>query len=1303
MNPLLKRLAALRLKVRILDGWQGVCAVIALILGVGVTVGAIDFVIHLPTLVRALILVGLMIGCGAIVYRFLVRPFGKPCNNLNLALRVEEAYPELNDCLASTVQFLTQSKEELARVGGSEAMRERTVAETIEKASKYDFGRILDRRAAALYGTAACAVLIVAGLAIWMQGEYSRIAFWRLAEPFGGHTWTQMVVERLKNNKIEIVDAYRHEKIATKQPYHIKVNLSGQLPERLKNAKVEIRGKIRTDSSEPIVRENGAAYFIKRFDMVNQKDEFEFRIVYNDGAFPPRTDQWHKVQVLPEPRLVALDNQPSPQITLYPPAYTELKTMLLPAGLKNVEAFAGTKVRLRAKADRPLTNAWIVYQPTNPALFAAAWFAAAANQSDPYKLLARATAENVVWTRIPVTLEDDASILSAEFTPWVDGKYSLIMTDEYELEGHEDGDVHVLADPLPKVNVLRPTTNAKILFRLSATDEQFAIKSMYVEHRKRNPDGTMDEPQRIPLYDAKAFGKLIPEALARLGYPAPASMRTFPRLPMRGADLRLPSRKLDFETTWSLKNQFKEGDQIVIQICADDFCDVFRLREPGRSQEIELRIIGARKLLQIAEVDLAKIQEGVQKARKLQQEALETVNQTRKKDKLEPKDVDTFIDSGEGKQRAVNDIIGNTPKDGLRKDLNDLRQMLKDNNLEGTQAYQDAGRIKGTLDNVAEVELQQLEPKIADVRNDLTQDNQNTPRTKKKLEEIAKLEKRVLDSLDDLTKKIDPTAKMNDQKNQLRDIIEREKKLQLELEELKTEKQNLEQQLPDKKAELEKAFQEKVGQKATEQRELSQQLSKLIEEMKAEKDHQEELGNKENVKKLEETIEKLQKPKLEPMPKQDDAKLPINSQMKKIADDLKNQSEAQKKTLDQQKDIVEQLENALANLEGRNEDNTRQEIKERQDAEKKLDQLNKQLQQLRDDFKKAELIEEKEERLKKKEELNVQADKLAEEIEKTRRQLAQLQEQRAANHLKEAVDKIDDAREKAQNGQNPDQDIKDAQAELNRAKEDLKKSGEHLARELLIKIADQLKGIKERQDAVVVRSEDFHPKVMRQKSWSDALLTTMEGNMDAQKDIGDETETVKTKLKDAKVFHSILERAKKSMDDAGTEMKNRRNLGQERCYIDLGKEPEDRMDAKEIMEENESQTTTVKYQKDAAKRLDRLLEALKEEIAKPRPRPQNAKNEKDPDMMDPPQMPPGGDGLPSKAELKALHAEQLDLLERTKDFDARHPERDKLNDGQRRELRELAEEQERLQLLFGEVIPQQVPMPMPMPKEGEKK
>ncbi|HMF13082.1 MAG TPA: hypothetical protein VKE94_12280, partial [Gemmataceae bacterium] len=316
MNPLLRRLAMLRLKVRFLDGWLGICALVALILGVGVSVGLLDFWVHLPSLVRAVFLVGLLLCSGFVAYRYLINPFSKPCDNLSLALRIEEVYPELNDSLASTVQFLQQPKGEQARVGGSEALRERTVQEAMQKADQCDFSRILNRRAAVLFGAGACCVLLSAALVVGSNRPYARIAFWRFVEPFGMHTWTRITVARqaplemlehqAEEDKWKKIEPKEMDRIAKGRPYFIKVNLEGQMP-RKPEAKVEIRGTIRSEKTVPLQvgADNLSVSFTTAIDMTQQPQRFfEFRILANDGAFPPRSGTWHKVEVLPPPKLV---------------------------------------------------------------------------------------------------------------------------------------------------------------------------------------------------------------------------------------------------------------------------------------------------------------------------------------------------------------------------------------------------------------------------------------------------------------------------------------------------------------------------------------------------------------------------------------------------------------------------------------------------------------------------------------------------------------------------------------------------------------------------------------------------------------------------------------------------------------------------------------------------------------------------------------------------------------------------------------------------------------------------------------
>src|SRR6516165_8020968 len=143
MNPLLSRLAALRRRVLILEGWRGVTALLSLLVGAVLFAGLVDWTVQLPSLVRGLLLVGIVAGSGYVAYRYLVRPLASPVDNLSLALRVEEAYPDLNDSLASTVQFLTVPQDTPGAQSSSPAMRNKAVQQAVARSSQYDFRTIL--------------------------------------------------------------------------------------------------------------------------------------------------------------------------------------------------------------------------------------------------------------------------------------------------------------------------------------------------------------------------------------------------------------------------------------------------------------------------------------------------------------------------------------------------------------------------------------------------------------------------------------------------------------------------------------------------------------------------------------------------------------------------------------------------------------------------------------------------------------------------------------------------------------------------------------------------------------------------------------------------------------------------------------------------------------------------------------------------------------------------------------------------------------------------------------------------------
>src|SRR2546427_254626 len=131
MTNLKHRLASMRRRHRVVVTFRGLCWLIAMILAAAVLACSLDWLVHLPSLVRAVALVFSLTGAGLILYLYLFRPLGAPVDDLTLALRVEEIYPALNDSLASTVEFLQQAED--SDQGGSPAMKRAAIRRTLDQ------------------------------------------------------------------------------------------------------------------------------------------------------------------------------------------------------------------------------------------------------------------------------------------------------------------------------------------------------------------------------------------------------------------------------------------------------------------------------------------------------------------------------------------------------------------------------------------------------------------------------------------------------------------------------------------------------------------------------------------------------------------------------------------------------------------------------------------------------------------------------------------------------------------------------------------------------------------------------------------------------------------------------------------------------------------------------------------------------------------------------------------------------------------------------------------------------------------
>ncbi|HZT82574.1 MAG TPA: hypothetical protein VFA26_20260, partial [Gemmataceae bacterium] len=755
-ETLRKRLAALRRRLRLVVACRGGGWLLTVLLATTAAVFLLDWSLHLPGLVRAVYLVGMLGGAGFIAYRYLFLPLREKADDLTLALRVEERYPHLNDCLASTVQFL----EGPAGPGDSPAMRRAAVRQALSRAQGCDFARVIDSRgvlAAGLCAAVSFLALAAAVFVLLLQPEPGllRTAFLRLANPFGDHPWptrTQLEIEE-----------YR-AKIGRNEPFEVRASLRGVIPE---TATVVFRfeGKDQIEHRCDVAHgeEPRTGRLATRLEPNRVQRSFSFQVRANDAV-----SKWHAVKVLPPPHLVPLAGRPSPQVRLTYPAYTGLKPQALPDGTGNAEAVAGTVVRLRAAADRPLARAWIEHQPETSHAALSAFLGSLASRHGPDAAATLAGAREL-WEPIPAELSEDRRQFSASFRPWGTGSYVLHFEDEQHLRGSRLLLLNITPDPAPTVTLERPSASRDTLdllpgasFPLAAVaeDPTFAVRSVWLEYRTHKDD----PPRPLPLFDAVMGGEMLRRPLALLvGGPGGGALPT----------PRVRPKHVPLDTRLSLKlfrhfdgTPLKEGDVLTLQVCADDFDDVSVDKQPGRSHEVEIRVVTRNALdLQLTQ-EQAKVQQELVRLREQEREAMKKVAEAqarlKQNGRLEAEDVEKLLQA-EQIQQQIRERVGDRQQ-GLRAEAKRILDSLKNNNVPRSAVQVRMEKVAAELDRLAREDLQQVEPQLTQARKEAESQDQNRKEKDRlaRLEEQAKEKEKQAQTLERLAEERDQEAEKAD-------------------------------------------------------------------------------------------------------------------------------------------------------------------------------------------------------------------------------------------------------------------------------------------------------------------------------------------------------------------------------------------------------------------------------------------------------------------------------------------------------------------------------------------------------------
>jgi hypothetical protein len=1303
------RLAAVRHRLRFVTLFRGSCWLLALVLSAVVVAGLLDYRFHLPSVVRALLLVAALAGAGALFYRRLFLPLRDKDDDLTLALRIEELYPGLNDSFASAVQFLDSEE-----ASDSPALRREAVHRGLRGVSKCDFSRLVNTRG--LWRLAALALLpllAALALALW-QPAAAGVAMARLFDPFGSHAWPT-------KTRIEL-DAVP-ESIGHNEPFDVAGRLFGVIPESATIA-FKLEGATPTEYTVEVnADEDGkAGTFRTRLEAGKAKgSSFQFQVRANDAA----TD-WKKVVVLPPPQLVPLGGRASPLVHVDYPAYTRLPPADLPDGSGKVDAVNGTLVTLRAAANRPLSAAWIEFRPEPPNA-EADLLLAPAGFGDPLGALAAVAAWQGVAAPVPAALSDDRRELTVTFRPPVSGNYVLHFADQTGLRNSRMFELNVFADPPPVVTLERPAASrdnlmvladATLQLQVLAEDQQFAVRHVWLEYRCKKTD----PPRRLPLFA-----------------PGPDVQDRPQRVPL--------NRKLELKEFKHLdpaEGGLKEGDLLTIQACADDYDDVSAGKEPGRSHEVEIRIVSQNALELIVNQAQAKVQQELVILKKLQQEATKKVNDVQQHLKqtgqLSPEDLDQLLQAEET-QRQVRDQIGDK-KEGLRAEVERIRETLRDNPLPRSGSDKRMERVAEELDRLTRDELPQIEPRLTNARKQDDAGKPNKPdkaearrladqkeREAKEAERLAQEKEKAAAEDERLARdkpKDDPERLRLEQeaaaqRKDAQAARDKARELQDQARELRQQADGPRQLLQEAKQhqeEVEKTFDDLLKNTLdsfTGTQEVKGEAKAILEEQKrleqqAEALQQKELGGmkpeerqefnaalerlKTDQQKLRERTEQLldkmdrvakERQSRDPQSAQEmkDAaelgrKSDITGSMKDAQDSLNQPNPELGKAAKSQQESVRKLEDLAKQLGDRREQELNRAAQNLREEEKRLKELQEEMERLRKKIEEAEKIPDPKKRQEELERLSRQQKELEEKAKQMAERLTRQRSPRAAQAMQKAAEGMQRAGQQLSRGNNAQEDEQEALDRLQEAREELKKAREQvedeLEREQLAKVADEIKALKERQAALIAERERIQKNLLEGRAdnrrpilVSLGQLSRNQGKEGLAKDL---SELAKKKLEGAPVFSRLLQKTADVMDEASQRLQEHRDL-----LLKDGGKPE-----------TEPGAEAGRLQKDALARLESVLNTLKEEQNAPLAARGGGGGGGGGDEGGGGAGAGNGNEIPPLAQLKLLRQMQADVNQHTEEFRKAHPDLAKLDDKSKAELRKIRREQQEVAELLDELL-----------------
>lgn len=1157
--PPWETLTRLRRQLRLLIWWSGISqSLIALLMGLLVA-GWLDWWWRFDEVGTRLLVAASVWGTAAwTVWRGLILPLRHGLSDVFLAEQIDRRYPGLSHRISAAAQFRAQ---QLDPRQGSAELQELVIRQAAEDLKLVEPDQLLEpRRLSPVVGVALGACLMITGI-LWAYPLEASTAMRRIAWPWGSSPWPQSTVLRLSYPDGRPLEWSPRDAIRVVRGEQLELrveNLRGGLPRdltlQLREQGQEIPEQIPLRRTVHSDRPNATAMELAPFELAATNDAIEFRVVGGDDHSLP----WHALTAVDPPRISDVS------IEVVPPGYARQPTVTLPPGLTQIRGLLGSKVRLKARADRAVAQLAI-------------------RVGDQSAINIPLLEDRQSW-QTELTI-DQPSVSNFSFLLRDSEGFSEQQPLQFELRGE--------VDAIPEVVLSEPGTDlwvtptAVVPINAAARDD-LGLTTLNRTWQRTGQDGDAEQ-------ELEAF----------LTHPTQAR----------------------YTGEWSLGDlKLQPGDRVVFRLEARDACD-YGAPHIGMSAPRTLLVVTAEEKQseltdRIAEL-VGELSDAVTQQERLAGQTDELHTQLRDVGKLQSADRD-LLHRLQGDQRRLASHLGDELR-GLRRHAEQIRGEFPANQLSDSEAEPQLEQLGQQMRELTEAAFPAIETELTQAAKNLDAGDQvkagpsasqgsaaapqasegaANPLVGQSLQRAAELQREVAAALAERHRELSKWQNDRDLGDDLKGMASAQQQLNLDSAELgaRTMSRSLPELSPQDRADLNKL--------ADRQRLLSQRMEPL---QRAFRELSERLEESDTARAAEalDLADQLREAQLSMRLRQAGEDLAANR--------LGSAGPAQREAEETLRKLNEQW------LNGRPDD-SEQMLKRTEEARQSAEHLGDDLDELRKETDGDNLTQASE---GQRQTLLEQAQELRRRAERLERQLQRLRLKQAADSARQAAQRMQAAEPAiaAGDSETAQQELSSAQETVEQLQQEIAAAQhevqEHLAQEELERVAGTLQGLKVRQEGVVAETERLENERKSTGRLTRGQQRSLQDLAAVERELQQLAVECRNQLQQAVVAQSALASVARNLEQAA-----------------------------ERLGERQTDAVTLMLERDAAKRLGRIIEAWNRQE-------DNAKKATEGDSPTPegeaeeaPMGGPPGEAISFQRQLALLRELQADCLDRTAAFEA---------------------------------------------------